>query len=200
MPALKDSFQNGPTQLSSWCSAHFGHSLLSQQCIVLREIEGACVLRQVRDHEESSRADGQANDTVHDEQPLPSSLAHRPVEASVDGRLQISREHASDGGGGVENARSLAQLARLVPTPDEKVCRRVEDALHETDEKSDRDDVVAGRGGGKAESEDRPDELAAGDPDRGADFGEDELAGQLADDISRGPGNIDHVELIRVHL
>lgn len=83
----------------------------------------------------------------------------------------------------MEDAGSLAQLAGLVPAADEEVGGWVEDAFDEADEEADGNHVVAGSGGCEGEREHCPYELAAGDPDRGADFGEDELRGELADDL-----------------
>lgn len=100
----------------------------------------------------------------------------------------------------MEDAGSLAQLARLVPASDEEMGCRVKDTLHETDKEPDRDDVVTGRCGSEAEREHRPDEFAAWNPDGRADLGQDKLTGQLTNDITRSPCDVNHIELVRIHL
>lgn len=75
----------------------------------------------------------------------------------------------------MKDASSLAQFTRLVPTTDEKMRSRIKDALTESDEESNADDLIAGRGSSKRECENRPDELTAWYPDGRANFGEDKL-------------------------
>lgn len=70
----------------------------------------------------------------------------------------------------MEDAGALPQLGRLVPGAEDGVGGRVEGGLGEADEEADGDDVVGGLGGGEAEGQDGPDELAGRDPDGGPDF------------------------------
>jgi hypothetical protein len=76
---------------------------------------------------------------------------------------------------------------------------RTEDGFYKADEEADGDDLVRGLGGRDAESEHRPDELAGRDPPARSDFGEDYLGGQLADNVTGGPGHVDEVQLVGVH-
>lgn len=80
-------------------------------------------------------------------------------------------------------AGSFAQLARFVPAADEEVGGGIEDALDEAHEEANSDDLTARGRGGKSEREECPDELAARYPDGRANLGENELRGELPDDI-----------------
>jgi hypothetical protein len=199
VPPPENPLPSRPPQLTPRRPAHIIHSLNSKLDLVFPQVERPAVLRQVRDEEEARARNRQADDAVHDEQPLPPGQAVQAVHALVDARLQVAAEHGSRGRRCVENAGALRELARLVPGAQDHVRGRVEDALQQADEEADRDDVVGGCHGGQAEGEHCPDELAGRDPDGGADFCQDDLAGDLADDVAAGPGDVDHVELVAVH-
>lgn len=52
-----------------------------------------------RTHQEiTSDSDGHADDSVHEEQPLVARNTMHTVESFVNGRLEESREHRSNGG------------------------------------------------------------------------------------------------------
>lgn len=93
----------------------------------------------------------------------------------------------------MEDTSSFAQLTRLVPTANQEVSCRVENALTEPHKESYADYLVTRRGNGECECEKSPDKLAARDPDGWSDLGQYELGGKLADDIAGGPGHVDEV-------
>lgn len=99
----------------------------------------------------------------------------------------------------MEDTSSFAQLAWLVPTTNEEVCSRIEDAFAKPNKKTNTDDLIAGRGSGERERENCPHELTAWYPDGRADLREYELRRKLAYDIASSPGNINQIELVRVH-
>lgn len=99
----------------------------------------------------------------------------------------------------MENASSLAQLARLVPSSKDSVSSWVKDRLCKSDEESDYDDMVAGFRCRKRESQHCPHQLAAWYPYRWADFRENDLTGNLANNVSDSPGGINQVDLVPVH-
>lgn len=96
----------------------------------------------------------------------------------------------------MEDASSLPQFTWLIPTTNEEVGSRIEDALAEAHEEPYADDLVAGRSSGEREGEKRPYQLAAWDPDGRANLCQYELGRKLADDITGSPGNVDQVELV----
>lgn len=99
----------------------------------------------------------------------------------------------------MKNTSSFAQFTRFVPATNEEVRSRIKDAFAEPDEKSNADDLIAGRGSGERKGENRPHELTAWDPDGRADLGEHKLRRKLAQDIASRPSNINHVELVCIH-
>src|SRR5690242_4230793 len=97
------------------------------------------------------------------------------VQTLVDSRLQITRKHGGHSGGRMEDTSPLAELARLVPSSENSMSGRVENRLGKSDEEPDDDNVVAGLCCRKRESQYRPHQLAARNPDGRADFREDNL-------------------------
>lgn len=99
----------------------------------------------------------------------------------------------------MENTGAFPELARLVPTADQEVRGGIEDTLDETDQEANSNDLVATARSSKTESQDCPYKLTAWDPNRGPNFGEDELGRELPDDIACSPRHIYQVQLVRVH-
>jgi len=75
----------------------------------------------------------------------------------------------------MEYTGSFPKLGRFVPRPNQEMGGRVEDGLGEPDEETDGDDLVRSCCSCQTEREDCPHNFAGGNPDRGSDFGEDNL-------------------------
>lgn len=178
------------------------------------------VLRQVGYDEIARETNGQTDQPVHDlnylvsslgfperhrgnvthKQPLPPGQPADAVQTRVDAGLEISAEHAGGGRRRVEDAGPLAQLARLVPAAQDGVRGRVEAGLGEADEEANRHHVLGAGGQGEAEGQQRPDELAARDPDRGPDPpGQHHLRRDLPRHVARRPRRVHEVDLVPRH-
>jgi hypothetical protein len=148
--------ERSQSELLAWCATDAFHSLLCQ-CTVLiyvslytrallfetyifAEVECPRVLWQVWQKEESGDTDRCADDAIHDlghvnlvrlrqtyEEPLPSSKAMNTIKTLVHCSLKVTREHCSHCGGCVEDTGSFAKLARLVPSPKDRVSSWIKD-------------------------------------------------------------------------
>lgn len=80
------------------------------------------------------------------------------------------------------------------------MCCRIEDRFEQADKEANGNDVLRCGHSRKTERENRPQQLARGYPNAGANLCQNNLAGNLSNDISARPGNVDHVQLVVVHL
>jgi hypothetical protein len=97
MPPPENALPGRPAQLAARCPAHIIHSLHSQLDLILPQVKGSAILRQIRDEEEARTGNRQADHAIHDEQPLPPGQAVQAVHAFVDARLQVAAEHRRRG-------------------------------------------------------------------------------------------------------
>ena len=98
-----------------------------------------------------------------------------------------------------KDAAPLPQLAWRIPRAQDHHSSRIEGRLKQSDEEPQRDYLVRSLHSRHAESQRRPDKLTERDPPARADLRQQNLRGDLSDDVSTGPGGIDDVQLLREH-
>lgn len=133
MPAREDSLQYRPAQFPARGASDRIHPFSGKCSVIVGQIKRTSVLRQVGNHEVTSKTDRKTDNAIHYKKPLPPFVTQSSVQASVDSRLKVSGKHPRRGRRRVENAGPFPQLARLVPATDQEVCGRIEDTLDETD-------------------------------------------------------------------
>lgn len=151
MPPAKDALESRQTQLRAWRTTNIIHALDRKLDLLLAEVKGPRIFRQIGNQPEASESDSQADHAVHDEQPLPTRKAVQTIHTLVHACLKVSAEHPRGCGRGVEDASSLGEFRRLVPRSQNHVRGRVEDGLEQADEEADGDDVVRRGDGGQTE-------------------------------------------------
>lgn len=109
LPRGEDLLELGLGVGRSFCPPFQGHPPLRKLPLCRREVPRTRDLGHIGKQEEPGHGDGEGNDPIHDEQPLPASQAPFPVEV-VYGRHQVPAEHGADGGTRVEDAGSFCKL------------------------------------------------------------------------------------------
>lgn len=122
------------------------------------------------------------------------------VHAIVHTCLEVSAKHRRGGRGSVEDTSTLCKLRRLVPRPQDHMRSRIEDRFEQTNEEANGDNMLRCGHGRKAEREHRPQQLAGGYPNAGANLRQNNLAGNLSDDVTARPSDVYHVQFVVVHL
>lgn len=134
------------------------HALSADALLVLGEVPCFGRLGHVGEKEEGGGGDGERDDAVDDEKPLPSTETVPAFEA-VHGGHEIARDHVADVTGSVEDAGALGELVFAVPGSDHVLDTGIASAFEEADEEA-QDVELGGRGcSGEEEGQDGPGNL-----------------------------------------
>ena len=131
------------------------HALLGECDFILCQIEGLGDFGKIRQCEEAKQCDGQGDDAIDNEKPLPSLEAAASVELVYTSH-QVTREHGCDGAAGVEDTRSFGEFFPSIPGSDDVLHAWVERTFSKTNKKAQGVDGFCVIGAAKTECQDGP--------------------------------------------
>lgn len=140
--------------------------------------------RRIGQREASSNGKHQCDGTLDDEEPAPALETHSPIETAEDARGDQAREGRGEDVARVEHADARGQLLAGVEDGQQVQGARVEGRLHDTEEEARQhhSDVVLGQCGERGHN--GPADHEGAHPPRGADAGQDHVAGDLAEHVA----------------